>query len=90
MRSFPIKSTLPSKKATELSRNMYQITSQLPESRQIKQKLLDMDEQQQELYEIVLKNFQSVLLRKTGKQSLYLIAINQTVKNLMNFFFNKN
>lgn len=51
------KSTLSIKKAAELTHNMYQITYQLPESKQIKQKLLGMDEQQQELYEIVLKNF---------------------------------
>ena len=46
---------------------MYQITYKLPESKQIKQKLLGMDEEQKELYEIVLKNFQGVALRKTGK-----------------------
>lgn len=51
------KSTLSIKKAAEVTHNMYQITYQLPESKQIKQKLLGMDEQQQELYEIVLKNF---------------------------------
>jgi len=51
------KSTLSIKKAAELTHNMYQITYQLPESKQIKQKLLGMDEQQRELYEIVLKNF---------------------------------
>jgi len=51
------KSKLSIKKAAELTHNMYQITYQLPESKQIKQKLLGMDEQQQELYEIVLKNF---------------------------------
>jgi len=51
------KSTLSIKKAAELTHNMYQITYQLPESKQIKQKLLGMDEQQCELYEIVLKNF---------------------------------
>lgn len=51
------KSPLSIKKAAELTHNMYQITYQLPESKQIKQKLLGMDEQQRELYEIVLKNF---------------------------------
>jgi len=51
------KSSLSIKKAAELTHNMYQITYQLPESKQIKQKLLGMDEQQRELYEIVLKIF---------------------------------
>ena len=51
------KSTLSIKKAAELTHNMYQITYQLPDSKQIKQKLLGMDEQQWELYDIILKNF---------------------------------
>ncbi len=51
------KSSLSVKKAAELTHNMYQITYQLPDSKQTKQKLLGMDGQQQELYEIVLKNF---------------------------------
>ena len=51
------KSTLSIKKAAEVTHNMYQITYQLPDSKQIKKKLLGMDEQQRELYEIILKNF---------------------------------
>ena len=51
------KSSLSVKKAAELTHNMYQITYQLPDSKHIKQKLLGMDEQQRELYEIILKNF---------------------------------
>ncbi|VAW29358.1 hypothetical protein MNBD_BACTEROID07-657, partial [hydrothermal vent metagenome] len=51
------KYSLSVKKAAELTHNMYQITYQLPDSKQTKQKLLGMDGQQRELYEIVLKNF---------------------------------
>jgi len=51
------KSSLSIKKAAELTHNMYRITYQLPDSKQTKQKLLGMDDQQRELYEIVLKNF---------------------------------
>ena len=51
------KSSLSVRKAAELTHNVYQITYQLPDSRRIKKKLLKMDEQQQELYEIVLKNY---------------------------------
>jgi len=50
-------SSLSLKKAAEITHNMYQITYQLPESKHIKSKLLNMDEEQKELYEIVLKNF---------------------------------
>ena len=50
-------STLSIKKASELTHNMYQITYQLPDSKKMKQKLLGMDEQQMELYEIVRRNF---------------------------------
>jgi len=45
------------KTASEITHNMYQITYQLPESKQIKSTLLNMDDQQKELYKIVLKNF---------------------------------
>ena len=45
------------KRASELTRNMYQITYTLPESKQTKSKLLNMDEEQAELYQIVCKNF---------------------------------
>jgi len=50
-------SSLSLKKAAETTHNMYQVTYQLPESKHIKTKLLKMDKQQKELYEIVLKNF---------------------------------
>jgi transposase len=51
------KSTLSLKKASEITHNMYQLTYQLPESKHFKSTLLNMDEQQQELYDIVLENF---------------------------------
>lgn len=51
------KSSLSIKKAAEITHNMYQITYTLPESKQTKSKLLKMDTQQEELYQIVLKNF---------------------------------
>jgi transposase len=51
------KSTLSLKKAAELTHNMYQITYTLPESRHTKSRLLNMDDQQTELYQIINKNF---------------------------------
>jgi transposase len=51
------KSTLSLKKAAELTHNMYQITYTLPESKHTKIKLLNMDEKQQELYDIINRNF---------------------------------
>lgn len=51
------KSTLSLKKAAELTHNMYQITFILPESKHTKSNLLKMDEQQAELYNIIMKNF---------------------------------
>lgn len=51
------KSTLSLKKAAELTHNMYQITYTLPESKHTKSKLLKMDDEQAELYQIVNKNF---------------------------------
>ena len=51
------KSTLSLKKASELTHNMYQITYTLPESKHTKSKLLEMDEQQSELYKIISRNF---------------------------------
>ena len=51
------KSTLSLKKAAELTHNMYQITYTLPESKHTKSKLLKMDDQQAELYQINLKNY---------------------------------
>jgi hypothetical protein len=50
-------STLSLKKAAEITHNMYQITYTLPESKQTKSRLLNMDEEQAELYRIVYKNF---------------------------------
>jgi len=51
------KSNLSLKKAAELTHNMYQITYTLPESKHTKSRLLKMDEQQAELYQIIEKNF---------------------------------
>ena len=51
------KSSLSLKKAAELTHNMYQITYTLPESQHTKTRLLKMDEKQQELYDIIQKNF---------------------------------
>jgi len=51
------KSTLSLKIASEITHNMYKITYQLPESKYIKSSLLNMDEQQRELYEIIQKKF---------------------------------
>lgn len=50
------KSTLSVKAAAELTHNMYQITYTLPESKHTKSKLLRMDDQQAELYQIIQKN----------------------------------
>jgi transposase len=51
------KSTLSLKKAAELTHNMYQITYTLPDSRQTKTRLLTMDENQMELFNIISRNF---------------------------------
>jgi len=51
------KSTLSIKKASELTQNMYQITYTLPKSKHTKTKLLKMDKQQQELYDIIQKKY---------------------------------
>ena len=51
------KSNLSLKKAAELTHNMYQITYILPESKHTKSKLLKMDKEQAELYQIIEKNF---------------------------------
>lgn len=45
-----------SKKSAELTHNMYQITYTLPESKHTKFRLLKMDDQQAELYQIISKN----------------------------------
>jgi transposase len=51
------KSNLSVKRAAELTHNMYQINITLPESRHKKSILLKMDEEQSDLYQIILKNF---------------------------------
>jgi len=51
------KSSLSLKKAAEITHNMYQITYTLPESKHTKSKLLNMDDEQAELYQIICKNF---------------------------------
>ena len=51
------KSSLSLKKAAEVTHNMYQITYTLPESKHTKSKLLKMDEEQEELYQIINKYF---------------------------------
>jgi len=51
------KSKLSLKKAAELTHNMYQITYTLPHSRQTKTRLLTMDENQKELFNIISRNF---------------------------------
>lgn len=51
------KSTLSLKRAAELTHNIYQITYTLPDSKHTKSKLLKMDDQQAELYQIISKNF---------------------------------
>jgi transposase len=54
---FAEKSTLSLKKAAEITHNMYQITYTLPDSKLTKDKLLRMDEEQSELYQIINKHF---------------------------------
>jgi transposase len=51
------KSTLSLKKAAELTHNMYQVKYTLPDSGYTKTRLLNMDDQQKELFDIVSKNF---------------------------------
>lgn len=51
------KSSLSIKKAAELTHNMYQITYTLPDSKHAKSRLLQMDEEQAELYQIISENF---------------------------------
>lgn len=50
-------SCLSLKTASEITHNMYQITYQLPESKHIRKRLLNMDEQQTELCQIIDRNF---------------------------------
>jgi len=51
------KSSLSLIKAAEVTHNMYQITYTLPDSKVTKNRLLRMDEEQAELYQIINKNF---------------------------------
>jgi transposase len=51
------KSSLSLKKAAEITHNMYQLTYTLPESKHTKTKLLNMDEEQTELFNIINKKF---------------------------------
>lgn len=51
------KSGLSVARAAELTHNMYEITFTLPESKHTKSKLLKMDDEQAEIYQIVQKNF---------------------------------
>ncbi len=51
------KSSLSLKKAAELTHNMYQITFTLPDSKHKKSQILKMDEEQSELYQIIMRNF---------------------------------
>jgi transposase len=51
------KSKLSLKRAAELTHNMYQITYTLPESKHTKSRLLKMDDEQAELFEIISKFF---------------------------------
>lgn len=51
------KSSLSLKKAAEQTHNMYNITYTLPDSKYTKTKLLKMNEKQQELHNIIRKNF---------------------------------
>ena len=54
---YQAKSKLSLKKAAELTHNMYQITYTLPASKHTQTHLLKMDEEQQELFDIIQKNF---------------------------------
>ena len=51
------KSSLSLKKAAELTHNMYQLTYTLPDSKHTKSRLLKMDQDQIELYQIINKYF---------------------------------
>lgn len=51
------KSSLSIINANEVTHNMYQITYILPESKQTKTQLLKMDDRQNELHQIIMKNF---------------------------------
>jgi transposase len=57
MALYASKSRLSLKTAAEITHNMYQITYQLPQSKHTKTQLLKMDEKQNELLDIINKNF---------------------------------
>jgi transposase len=54
---YQVKSNLSLKKAAELTHNMYQLSYMLPECKHNKTMLLNMDEDQAELYKIINENF---------------------------------
>ena len=54
---YQAKSTLSLKKAAEVTHNIYQISYTLPESKQAKSLVLQMDEEQTELIKIINQNF---------------------------------
>ncbi|KAA6317487.1 hypothetical protein EZS27_032364 [termite gut metagenome] len=47
------RSSISVKRAQEITYNMYQLSYQLPNSKEIKNQILNMDEQQRELYQLV-------------------------------------
>ena len=47
------KSEITLNKAQELTKNMYQLTYQLPNTKKIMTRILNMDQQQEELYRLV-------------------------------------
>ena len=51
------KSSISLKRAADITHNMYQITYTLPDSKHTKSKLLNMDDEQAQLYQIINKNF---------------------------------
>lgn len=51
------KSSISLKRASELTHNIYQLNIVLPESKHQKSILLEMDDEQSDLYRIILKNF---------------------------------
>lgn len=54
---FAEKSSLSLKRAAEITHNMYEITYTLPDAKYTKSKMLNMDDEQSELFQIINKNF---------------------------------
>jgi len=54
---------------------MYQLNVVLPESKHSKSILLNRDQEQSDLYQIILKYFLGAALRKTGKTNASQIGI---------------